>query len=78
VPATSELGQVFDHKQTTRGHATIGAVDPKPSFLRTAGLGAGVGIAFVLPFRIDHSVGAACLKLEAVAHAAGNKIRAER
>ena len=31
VPATSELGQLFDHKQTTRGHATIRAVDPKPT-----------------------------------------------
>jgi hypothetical protein len=26
VPATSELGQLFDHKQTTREHATIRAV----------------------------------------------------
>jgi hypothetical protein len=28
VPAT-ELGRLFDHKQTTRGHASIRAVDPK-------------------------------------------------
>ena len=28
MTATSELGQLFDHKQTTRGHATIRAVDP--------------------------------------------------